>query len=133
MYASVNYWTIGDKFQWNSDGYSNIFICNIVVFNMATICFGFNVLTCKTCGYLIHLPLDKLAAILEDIFKCNLLDENVWISIEISLNFVPEGPINNIPALVQIMARRRPGDKPLSEAMLTQFTDAYMRHLGEMT
>ena len=28
------------------------------------------------------------------------------------------GPINNIPALVQIMAWRRPGDKPLSEPML---------------
>ena len=29
------------------------------------------------------------------------------------------GPINNIPALVQIMAWRRPGDKPLSEPMIT--------------
>ena len=28
------------------------------------------------------------------------------------------GPINNIPALVQIMAWRRPGDKPLSEPMM---------------
>ena len=34
---------------------------------------------------------------------------------DISLKFVPKGPINNIPALVQIMAWRRPGDKPLSE------------------
>ena len=34
-----------------------------------------------------------------------------------SLKFVPKGPINNIPALVQIMAWRRPGDKPLSEPM----------------
>ena len=32
--------------------------------------------------------------------------------------FVPKGPINNIPALVQIMAWRQPGDKPLSEAMM---------------
>ena len=39
----------------------------------------------------------------------------------------PEGPINNIPALVQVMAWRRPGDKPLSEPMKVQFTDAYMR------
>ena len=36
----------------------------------------------------------------------------------ISLKFVPKGPINNIPALVQIMAWRRPGDKLLSEAMV---------------
>ena len=35
-------------------------------------------------------------------------DENVWISIKISLKFVPKGPTNNIPALVQIMACRRP-------------------------
>ena len=64
----------------------------------------------------------------DDIFKCIFVNENVWILIEISLNFVPKDTINNIPALVQIMAWRRPGDKPLSEAMLTQFTDAYMRH-----
>ena len=54
----------------------------------------------------------------DDIFKCIFLNENVWISIKISLNFVPRGPINNIPALVQIMAWRRPGDKPLSEPMM---------------
>ena len=35
-----------------------------------------------------------------------------------SLKFVPKGPINNTPALVQIMAWRRPGDKPLSEPMM---------------
>ena len=54
----------------------------------------------------------------DDIFKCIFLNENIWISIKISLKFVPKGPINNIPALVQIMAWRRPGDKPLSEAMM---------------
>ena len=54
----------------------------------------------------------------DDIFKCILLNENVWITIKNSLNVVPKGPINNIPALVQIMAWRRPGDKPLSEPML---------------
>ena len=32
--------------------------------------------------------------------------------------FLHNGPINNIPALVQIMAWRRPGDKPLPEPML---------------
>ena len=52
------------------------------------------------------------------IFKCIFLNENVWIPIKISLKFVPKGPFNDIPALVQIMAWRRPGDKPLSEPML---------------
>ena len=43
---------------------------------------------------------------------------NVWISTKISLKFVPKGPINNIPALLQIMSWRRQGDKPLSETMM---------------
>ena len=55
---------------------------------------------------------------LTDIFKCIFLKANVWILINISLKFVPKGPINNIPPLVQIMARCRPGGKPLSEPML---------------
>ena len=46
------------------------------------------------------------------------LNKNLWISIKISLKFVPMGPINNIPALIQIMAWRQSGDKPLSEPML---------------
>ena len=50
----------------------------------------------------------------DDTFKCIFLNENVRISIKISLKFVPKDPINNIPALVQIMAWRRPGDKPWS-------------------
>ena len=62
-----------------------------------------------------------------DIYKCIFLNKNTWLSVKIPLKFVPKGPINNIPALVQIMAWRRPGDKPLFELMLTQFTDAYMR------
>ena len=54
----------------------------------------------------------------DDTFKRILLNENVRISIKISLKFVPKGPINNIPALVQIMAWRRSGDKPLSEPVI---------------
>ena len=54
----------------------------------------------------------------DDIFKRIFLNENVWISIKISLKFVPKGPINNIPAWVQIMAWRRSGDKPSSEPMM---------------
>ena len=43
------------------------------------------------------------------------------ITIQISLNFVPKGPNDKKPALVQVMDWRRTGDKPLPEAMLTQF------------
>ena len=49
------------------------------------------------------------------------------------MKFVPKGPINNIPALVQIMAWRRPGDKPLSEPKDGKFADAYMRHSASMS
>ena len=45
-----------------------------------------------------------------------LNDVRMWI--KISLKFAPKGPINNIPALVQIMAWRRPGNKPLFEPMM---------------
>ena len=54
----------------------------------------------------------------DDTFKRISLNKNVRILIKSSLKFVPKGPINNIPALVQIMAWRRPGDKPLSEPMM---------------
>ena len=54
----------------------------------------------------------------DDIFKWISMNENIWISIKISLKFIPMGPINNIPQFVQIMAWRRPGDKPLSETMM---------------
>ena len=52
------------------------------------------------------------------IFKWIFLNENVSILIRLSLKFVPKAPINNIPVLVQIMAWRRPGDKPSSEPMM---------------
>ena len=35
------------------------------------------------------------------IFKCIFLNENAWIELKISLQFVPKVRINNIPALVQ--------------------------------
>ena len=53
----------------------------------------------------------------DDVFKYIFLNENEWNLTKISLKCVPNGPINN-PALVQIMAWCRPGDKPLSETMM---------------
>ena len=54
----------------------------------------------------------------DDIFKRICLNENISISPKISLKFVPKVQFNNIPALLQIMAWRRTGDKPLSESMM---------------
>ena len=67
-----------------------------------------------------------------DIFGCIFVNEKFCILIKFSLKFIPTGPITNIPALVQIVAWRRPGDKPLSEPMLSRFTDAHMQYQGEM-
>ena len=80
-----------------------------------TWCIGFNTLRPRQNGR--HFP--------DDIFKWIFLNENVRILITISLKFVPKVPINNIPALVQIMAWRRPGDKPLSEPMM----DSLLTHI----
>ena len=54
----------------------------------------------------------------DGIFQCIFLNENVWISFQISLKFVPEGSINNIPAVDQILAWHWPGSKPSSEPMM---------------
>ena len=62
----------------------------------------------------------------DDTFKRIFLNENIRISIKISPKFVTKGLINNIPSLVQIMAWRRSGDKPLSEPMMGYLTDAYL-------
>ena len=70
-----------------------------------------------------------MAPILADnIFKCIFLNENDKIPFQISLKLVPRIPIDNKPALCQVMAWHRIGDKPLPETMMTQFTDAYMWH-----
>ena len=54
----------------------------------------------------------------DGIFKCIFLNENIWIPLKISLEFVPKVRINNIPALVQITAWHLVGAKPFSEPML---------------
>ena len=63
-----------------------------------------------------------------DIFKYIFLYENDRIQIQISLKFVPKSPIDNKPALAQVMAWRQTGDKPLPEPMMIQLTDENMQH-----
>ena len=43
--------------------------------------------------------------------KCINFDSNLS-------RFVPEGPLNKIPALVQVMLWRQPGDEPLPKPMM---------------
>ena len=67
----------------------------------------------------------------DDIFKGIFLNENFWLLNK--LKYVPKGLINNMAALVQIMAWRQTGDKTVSEAMLVCCTDAYMRYSASMS
>ena len=65
-----------------------------------------------------HWGRDKMAAISQTTLSIAF---SLMKMLEFQLNFhwsLPKGPINNIPALVQIMAWRRPGDKPISEPVM---------------
>ena len=66
-----------------------------------------------------------MAANLKDnILKCIFSNEKQRIAIQISLKLVTRIPIDNEPALLQVMTWRRTGDKPLLVSMVPQFTDA---------
>ena len=67
------------------------------------------------------------------IFNGILVNKILCILMKISLKFFSKGPIDNKPALVQIMAWHPIGDKPLSEPMPSQFADANMQHYGEIS
>ena len=56
----------------------------------------------------------------DDSFRYIFFNEIVWILIKISLKFIANGPIDDILAMVQIMAWRRPGNKPLSEPVMVR-------------
>ena len=61
----------------------------------------------------------------DNIFKCNFLNENIQILINISLKFITKGQINNIPSLVQIIVWCGLGDKPLSEPIMVIYWRIY--------
>ena len=54
----------------------------------------------------------------DDIFRFILLHENCCILIQISQEYIPNGPIDNEPALVQIMSWRQIGARPSSEPVV---------------
>ena len=60
--------------------------------------------------------------------KLIFVNENVRISIKISLKLVPYGPIYNIPALVQTGRRQA-----IIWTNDCKSTDAYMRHSASMS
>ena len=50
-------------------------------------------------------PRQNGCRLVDGLFECIFLNKNVWISMTPSLKFVPEEPINDIPPVIQIMAR----------------------------
>ena len=100
--SEIYWWVIDSPRKW--------FIMQFWSVSVTSSCHG-NTLT--------HWGRDKMDAISQTPFS-NAFSwlKNVWIPIQISLRFVPKVLINNIPALVQILARRRSGDKPSSEPMM---------------
>ena len=64
----------------------------------------------------------------DDICICIFLNTKCCISNRIPLKLFPKSPIDNISALVQVMAWHQTGDKTSHEPIMAQFTDAYMRH-----
>ena len=77
------------------------------------------------------IPLGQNGVHFADIFKRIFLYD-VAIYIQFSLKFVPKGPNDNKSTLAQVVTCLHLGAKPLPEPMLSKFTDAYMRPLGEM-
>ena len=125
----------------------NIKLWDIIIWSMSKVqrCFFkplqlmSNYILHKTMGIITYPCFNKLRPrqhgrhFSDDILKWIFLNENIWISIQISLKLVSRYPINSIPALVQIMAWRRPGDKPLSVPMMLVYGSIYMHHSTPMS
>ena len=68
----------------------------------------------------------------DNFFKLIFLNEDYYISIHISLKFIPKDLIDNKWSFVYIMAWCRIGNKPLPELMMPYFDDTYMCHPDSM-
>ena len=101
--------------------FSSRLICMVVVSWPLRASYWANSMDTQVCINTLRLR-QKVGHVTDNNFRPIFLNENVRISIKIWELFVPKGPFNNILALVQIMAWRRPGDKPLSEPMMVRLS-----------
>ena len=69
----------------------------------------------------------------DGIFEYIFLNEKFSISNKTSSKYVPDGLIDNKPALVLIMVRHRKGEKPLTGPLIAQFTDSNVRHSASVS
>ena len=122
MFLNFHVWIFGQKSSWGHVVLIYQKLCMDVYFGHLNIWTsyeaGASLSRIKTAPSHMLRPRQNGLRFADDTFKRIFLNENVRVSVKISLKFVPKGPINNIPAWVQIMAWRRSGDKPLSEPMV---------------
>ena len=111
-------WTLMNKLQWNSYQNTKLFIhenaSENIVSEMGAILFRVRwvkslVVTNRWSVNTLRLRQDGRN--FADILKCILLNDNVRLSIKISLKFVPESWIDNKSALIQMMTWHQTDDK----------------------
>ena len=106
-------------------------ICEYGSIHWVTFSFDSDQRTTKHLKFNLLRPSDAFS---DDIFKWIFFNENVSIVIKISLKFVPQGPIDNTAAVVQIMTWRCPGNKPLSEPMMvTRSWKSTSKRMGQIS
>ena len=110
---------------WFHHSLQRCFTTSVVMNIIKIMCFS--VFQCNTLG-----PKEYDRRFANDLFKLIFVNENCCNFIHISLKFVHNGRIDNMSALILIMAWRRRGDKPSSEPMMESLTYAYMRHSASL-
>ena len=92
----------------------NLFFIHLILFWIDELIYLYSI-------YLSNMNIESIhdMEITDDIFK-SIFNESVWISITISLKFVPKDPIDHKSALDQVMAWHRTGEKPLPESIADQ-------------
>ena len=88
---------------------------------------GLNPTNNNTLFYVWHYSWTKWPPFRRRYFQMHFHEWKVFYFDSNLLRFVSKAPMDNKSVLVQVMVWRRTGDKSLSEAVPTQFTDAYMR------
>ena len=112
----------------NVSGWLSKYTCNTLMMQMWAYVVWSRFTWVSLLFRLTHLTWTKWPPYSRQHFKMHFHEWKGLYSIQIQLMFVRKGPVDGKSALVQVMAGRRTGAEPLSELMLTQFTDTYMLH-----
>ena len=111
-YLNIVNFSLRNKIHWNFNRSSSIFIQENVFKNV--VCEMAAILFRPQCVTTVR-PEEDGQDCATDIFGHIFLNENCAILTGSPLKYVPKGPINNMPAMVQIMVWWQTGDKPSSK------------------